>query len=154
MTEAKPEGWIIMRRRVSLAGRVSVAGAGTASGGTVTLTAVEDPGRSGVAPASHNEPRRYDTRILGDGFYFFLNLPSDRYLIGGRDELGHEIESKPVSIPLAEGEGRPPVIRVDLVATGNHEPTGDPRQRHTAGTASKVLARSQERARLAEHISR
>ena len=61
------ERWIIVRHRVSLAGRVTLKGGANATGGVVTLDAVsqvggrEGPRRSGA--------RRRETRIRRDGLY-------------------------------------------------------------------------------------
>jgi hypothetical protein len=49
--------------------------------------------------------RRYETHILGDGFYFFLDLPIGDYVLTGHDEDGNEIQGQRVSIKPADGTG-------------------------------------------------
>ena len=122
MTTVESDGWIVLRRRVSLAGRVLDAGGVAASGGelsaTVSLPAAaaqqQQSARRGterpraVAPAPANDfARRHDARIRNDGYYFFLDLPVGDYVIEGRAH-GHVIEASSVSIaPLAGAVNRP-----------------------------------------------
>jgi hypothetical protein len=125
MTTVDSEGWIIMRSRVSLAGRVKGAGGGIASGGVLSLTAAKEADRRNATSSSHDIRRRYDTRIRPDGFYFFLDLPAGDYVLDGQDEGGNEIEAKPVSIPPTDGSGPLHVVGVDLSAStrsGTDEP--------------------------------
>ena len=121
MTTVESDGWIILRRRVSLAGRVLDAGGLAASGGELSATvslpaaaAQQRPARRGterphaVAPASANDfARRHDARIRSDGYYFFLDLPVGDYVIEGRAH-DHAVEASSVSIaPLVGAVNRP-----------------------------------------------
>jgi hypothetical protein len=117
MPTVEPDGWIIMRSRVSLAGRVMGAGGGIASGGVLSLTVAKEADRRNATSSSHDSRRRYDTRIRSDGFYFFLDLPAGDYVLDGQDEGGNEIEAKPVSIPPPDGSGPLHVVGVDLTAS-------------------------------------
>jgi hypothetical protein len=117
MTTAESDGWIVMRSRISLAGRVTAASGGIASGGVLSLTAATGADRRKATSPSHDIRRRYDTRIRPDGFYFFLDLPAGDYVLNGQDERGNEIEAQRVSIPLAEGSGPLDVVDVDLSAS-------------------------------------
>ena len=125
MTMANADGWIVMRQRVSLAGRVTAAGGKIAGGGAVSLTTSQGTHRRSATSAHDSVPRRYETRILADGFYFFLDLPAGDYVLGGRDERGDEIEARQVSIPPVDGQGRSSVIDADLTTTAApaHEDT-------------------------------
>jgi len=117
MRTAAPDGWIVMRSRVSLAGRVTDAGGKVASGGVLNLTALRGPDQRNARLAPHAVARRYDTRIRGDGFYFFLDLPAGDYVLDGRDQRGNEIEAKRVSIPPLDSAGRLHIVDVDLSAS-------------------------------------
>jgi len=117
MPTVESDGWIIMRSRVSLAGRVEGAHGGIASGGVLSLTVAKEADRRNATSSSHDIRRRYDTRIRPDGFYFFLDLPAGDYVLDGQDEGGNEIEAKPVSIPPMDGSGPLDVVGVDLSAS-------------------------------------
>lgn len=129
MTVEKSDRWIVVRSRVGLAGRVTVAGGDTASGGVLGLTAARGADRQTVAASSPDVPRHYDTRIRGDGFYFFLDLPGGDYVINGQDERGNEIEAQPVSILPADASGHPHVVILDLIASAKQARIDDGRQR-------------------------
>src|SRR6516225_3400594 len=88
MTPTAPEGRVLIRSRVSLAGRVASADGEIANGGVLRLTAARDAAGS----------RHYETRIRTDGFYFFLDLPAGDYVLEGVDQHGTRLEAKPVSI--------------------------------------------------------
>jgi hypothetical protein len=114
MTTPTPDGWIVMRSRVSLAGRVTGADGDVASGGVLNLTAATGGDGHGAASPTPDRTRRYDARIRADGFYFFLDLPAGDYVLDGRDERGNEIEAKRVSIPPPTGSGPLNIVSADL----------------------------------------
>jgi hypothetical protein len=116
MTTPTPDGWIVMRSRVSLAGRVTGADGDVASGGVLNLTAATGGDGHGAASPTPDRTRRYDARIRADGFYFFLDLPAGDYVLAGEDEGGNEIEPKEVSIPRVDASGPPLIVSVDLSA--------------------------------------
>jgi hypothetical protein len=125
MTIVDADGWIVIRNRVSLAGRVTAASGDIASGGALSLTAAHGANRHNAKSPPHGIPRRYDTRIRPDGFYFFLDLPAGDYVLNGQDERGDEIEAKQVSIPPAQGSGPLHIVGVDLSSStrsGRHGP--------------------------------
>lgn len=115
------ERGIIVRHRVSLAGRVTLKGGANATGGVVTLDAVpqvggrEGPRRPGA--------RRRETQIRRDGLYYFLDLPAGRYALGGQDERGHVIEAELVTISATEGSAKATPLSQDLVASTNPAPS-------------------------------
>jgi hypothetical protein len=74
-------------------------------------------GRRNAASGPHATARRYDTRILPDGLYFFLDLPAGKYVLKGQDERGNEIEARQVSIPPADGTGPLHVVKVNVSAS-------------------------------------
>lgn len=115
MTTEVGSGWVVLRRAVTLAGRVTGAEGRPAVGGTVSMTA------AGTA-------RRYQARIRTDGFYFFLDLPAGDYLLDGQDERGNVIEAKRVSIPTTSGAERPRLLGNDLIATAKQAVTVDGRR--------------------------
>jgi hypothetical protein len=138
MTIVDPEDWIVMRRRVSLAGRVTAATGDIAGGGALSLTAAQVAEGQDATSPPRTILRRYDTRIRHDGFFFFLDLPAGDYLLKGQDERGNELEAKQVSIPPAEGSGPLHIVTVDLSAVTkpdtdapDHRP---PEPRRAAGT--------------------
>jgi hypothetical protein len=116
MTMIKSDGWIVMRSRVSLAGRVTAGDGGAASGGTLSLAAVQRADRGKAKSPPPAIVRQYDTSILGDGFYFFLDLPAGDYVLNGQDERGNELETQQVSIPPVDDASRLHVVGVDLSA--------------------------------------
>jgi len=125
MTTPTPDGWIVMRSRVSLAGRVTGADGDVASGGVLNLTAATGGDGHGAASPKPDRTRRYDARIRADGFYFFVDLPAGDYALVGRDERGNEIEAKRVSIPPPAGSGPLNIVSVDLsvaAKSGAHRP--------------------------------
>jgi hypothetical protein len=115
MITAPSEGWIVVRSRVSLAGRVTGTGGDIAGGGVLNLTAAKDAVAHRATSPTPDKSHRYDARIRPDGFYFFLDLPSGDYVLGGRDEHGNEIEAKRVSIPPAAGSGPLNIVGADLI---------------------------------------
>jgi len=141
MTTAESDGWIVMRSRVSLAGRVTAASGDIASGGVLGLTAAKGADRHKAASSSHDIGRRYETRIRADGFYFFLDLPAGDYVLDGQDERGNEIEARRVSIPPAEGSGPLDVVDVDLSAsTKSGADERPPEAKAPAGSARRRRA--------------
>ena len=100
MTTVEAAGWILMRSRVSLVGRV------TASGGTLRLTAVAAAaGRNAISSPRNIRPQ-YDTSIRHDGFCFFLDLPAGNYVLDSLNERSNEIEAREVSVLPAVGSRR------------------------------------------------
>jgi hypothetical protein len=116
MTTVRADGWTVARSRVSLAGRVTAVGGGVASGGLLDLTPVPGDGRHNAASPPRVTARRYDTRILADGLYFFVDLPAGQYVLKGQDDRGNEIKAQQVSIPPAGGTGPLHVVSMDLGA--------------------------------------
>jgi len=121
MTTPTPDGWMVIRSRVSLAGRVTGADGEIASGGVLSLTAAKDADRQSASPTLH----RYDAPIRPDGFYFFLDLPPGDYVLNGEDEGGNKFDEKQVSIPPADASGPPDIIAVDLSAALKSDATPD-----------------------------
>jgi hypothetical protein len=121
MTTSTPDGWIVMRSRVSLAGRVIGADGEIASGGLLSLTAAKDADWQSASPMPH----RYDAPIRPDGFYFFLDVPPGDYVLNGEDEGGNEIEQKQVSIPRVDASGPPDIVAVDLSAASKSDAASD-----------------------------
>ena len=119
MKPAGSDNWVVLRRRVSLAGRVTIPGGNAASGGAVTLTA-----KTATA--------RFETRVLADGFYFFVDLPHGDYLLTGRDEYGNEATPQTITLPLTPGTARPPVVKADVVTVSQPASTVDERPRKRA----------------------
>jgi hypothetical protein len=117
LTTVEAEGWIVMRSRVSLAGRVTASGGGIASGRALRLTAAAAADERNAISSSRNIRPQYDTRIRPDGFHFFLDLPAGDYVLDGRDERSNEIEAREVSIPPAVGSRPLRVVTVDLSAS-------------------------------------
>jgi hypothetical protein len=120
MTTVSQDGWIVMRSRVSLAGRVTAAGGEPAKGGALSLTAVRGATRNDSMPPPSDVGRRYETRILGDGFYFFLDLPVGHYVLTGHDEDGSQIEGLQISIRPTDGPG-PQEVNVSASRTSGAE---------------------------------
>jgi len=142
MTTAESDGWIVMRSRVSLAGRVTAVGGDIATGGVLTLTTAQGADRHKATSPPHDIRRRYDTHIRPDGFYFFLDLPAGDYVLNGQDERGSEIEAKQVSIPPAEGSGPLDVVDVDLSAsTRSDADEAKPEAKASAGSSRRRRAR-------------
>jgi hypothetical protein len=139
VTAAKPADWVILRRRVSLAGRVTLADGSNADGGVVRVASAQAVKKRSVTGASAESPGQYETTISRDGFYFFLDLPSGDYLLSGRDEHGSDIEAKPVSIPPAKGAERAPVIGVDLVVAAVQARVATGRQSRKRGSIQPGL---------------
>ena len=143
MTIVEPEDWIVMRNRVSLAGRVTAATGDIAGGGALSLTAAQAADGQDATSRPRDIRRRYDTRIRPDGFYFFLDLPTGDYVLNGQDEGGNEIEAHQVSIPPADGSGPLDVISVDLSAsTKSDADEGPPQAEASAGQTRRRGARS------------
>ena len=59
MTMIKSDGWIVMRTRVSLAGRVTAGDGGTANGGTLSLTTARRADHGKAKSPSGSIVRRY-----------------------------------------------------------------------------------------------
>jgi len=125
MTAPTPDGWIVMRSRVSLAGRVTGADGEIASSGVLNLTASEGADRHNASSSPHRTPRRYDAHIRPDGFYFFLDLPAGDYLLNGEDEAGNKFEEKQVSIPHVDASAPPDIVAVDLSAASKSDAASD-----------------------------
>jgi len=135
------DGWIVMRCRVSLAGRVTAAGGDMATGGVLSLTTAQGADRPKARSPSHDIRRRYDTRIRPDGFYFFLDLPAGDYVFFGQHEAANEIEAKQVSIPPAVGSGPLDVVEADLSAsTISDADKPEPKARASPTSARRRLA--------------
>ena len=129
MTIVETGHWIVVRRRVSLAGRVTGAGGNNASGGMLALAPAQpaQPAPTTRRPAARGAgqrrdtsspkgfARQYETRIRADGYYFFLDLPAGDYALSGQDERGNVIEAKQVSIPPTGRLGKLPVLGGDLI---------------------------------------
>ena len=115
MTMAETHDWLILRCRVSLAGRVTAGGGSVASGGVLRLTAMPAASRHHTRSRTHEVLRRYSTQIRSDGFYFFLDLPAGEYVLDGEDEQGDAIEAQRISIPAASSAGPAPVVSADLI---------------------------------------
>jgi hypothetical protein len=152
MTTVEAGRWIVMRSRVSLAGRVTASAGSIASGGALRLTAALNIDGQNETSLPRAIRRRYDTRIRPDGFYFFVDLPAGEYLLDGRDERGNEIEAREVSIPTASGSGPLHVVTVDLRAVTKPDtdaPTSDHRPQEPRGEAGPVRRRPRSRSLLA-----
>jgi hypothetical protein len=93
--------WIVVRHRVSLAGRVADADGGNASGGTLALTPAREGSRRSGVLSSLADARLRHACIRGDGLYYFLDLPEGNYVLSGQDECGNVIEARSVSISPA-----------------------------------------------------
>jgi hypothetical protein len=156
MTTAKSDGWIVMRCRVSLAGRVTGADGGIATGGALSLTAADDGDRQKATSPPPDRPRRYDTHIRWDGFYFFLDLPAGDYVLNGQDESGNPIAAQRVSIVPADGSGPLDVIGADLSASTKSDPgERPPRAEASAGpTTPRRGARSGSTIRMRKNTKR
>jgi hypothetical protein len=101
-TPSKPLCTVI-RRRVSVAGRVMRKGGVPACGGSVSID-------DGVV--------RQQTSIRSDGLYFCLDLPAGKHVLGGVDERGCVIEARSVKVPaVSDRPGGSPLLGIDLVAT-------------------------------------
>ena len=129
----EPNGhWTVLRRRVSLAGRVARGDGSPVSGGVVQLRqeAGVQPQAGGakrtgprsstsadaLAPAAMTvAPVAIETPIRRDGSYFFLDLSAGRYVTGGHDQRGRSIEAKAIDVPAADRARLPPLLAVDLM---------------------------------------
>jgi hypothetical protein len=125
MTALASDGWIVRQLQVRLAGRVIAADGGIASGGRLTLRALQGggPGKAKSYPAAFT--RQFDTPIRADGFYFFANLPAGDYVLEGQDEHGNQIEPRHVTVP-AKQVGAPDIVALDLTVaarSGSEEPS-------------------------------
>lgn len=129
-----------MRRRVSLAGHVIAASGASRAASAEQLREVQlgmalalaEDWRAArgvslreVSATSADLAHRNHAQVRSDGLYFFFDLPAGNYVLEGKDERGHRIETKPVSIPQASGPGTLPVLGVDLIARANQEQTAD-----------------------------
>jgi hypothetical protein len=136
MTPTAPDGRVVIRSRVSLAGRVAGADGEIASGGVLNLTAARDAARS----------RHYETRIRTDGFYFFLDLPAGDYVLEGVDQHGTRLEAKPVSIAPPRGSTLADIVSVNLTAvtpaTSSRAPAEAPVPAGRAGAGRVTRAAS------------
>lgn len=116
--------WVVLRRRVALAGRV-LRGKGEAGG----KAAAGENARGGVvtlsAPAFDVE-----TPIRSSGIYVFCDLAPGDYMIGGRDERGFAIEAKRVTIPLPDRHKKPTLLAFDLLVARTRAPAtgGSPKE--------------------------
>jgi hypothetical protein len=149
MTTSTPDGWIVMRSRVSLAGRVTGVDEEFASGGVLNLTAGTggDGDGHGAASARPDRTRRYDARIRADGFYFFVDLPAGDYVLDGRDERGNEIEERRVSIPPAAASGPLNIVSADLSVAAKSGADQPPGSAAAVPQANSPAPRSHKRAR-------
>jgi len=136
MTPTAPEGRVLIRSRVSLAGRVASADGEIANGGVLRLTAARDAAGS----------RHYETRIRTDGFYFFLDLPAGDYVLEGVDQHGTRLEAKPVSIAPPRPSTLTDIVSVNMTAatpaTSSRPPTGAPAPAGRAGAGGATRAAS------------
>ena len=116
MSDRTSGNWIVNRSRVRLAGLVTAAGGGIASGGRLTLSGSQgnDQGKANSPPPAFQ--RRYDACIRDDGFYFFVDLPAGDYLLSGKDESGNEIEQQQVVVPPIAELGASVFVALDLRA--------------------------------------
>lgn len=144
MTVVNTPCWIVVRRRVTLAGHVIAAPAASGAeraGLEVSSDASAEQLRElqlraarvldedwhaarcldtrEVSATSVDLESRYYAQVRSDGLYFFLDLPAGNYVLSGKDECGRPIETKPVSIPPVSGPGMLPVLGVDLIAQAN-----------------------------------
>jgi hypothetical protein len=117
MTISETECGVVVRRRVSLAGRVTVPGGAIAIGGVVVLTPALGTKRRAVEPSSQHAGRRYETHIRGDGFYVFCDLPDGSYVLSGQDADGQAIEVQSVAISESDHASAPYFKAFDLIAT-------------------------------------
>ncbi|MDM0047907.1 hypothetical protein [Variovorax sp. J22R115] len=124
--------WTVVRRRVSVAGRVARRDGSPVSSGVVQLrheasvqaqTGVpERAGSRGSARAdaaatatTTAQASAFETQIRRDGLYFYLDVPAGRYVLGGHDQGGGLIESRAITVPVADRARMPPLLDVDLV---------------------------------------
>lgn len=108
--------WVVMRRRVSLAGHVWRGADLPASSGAVHLTpsAPEAPG----AAASPGAPLCHAAPIRPDGRYVFMDLPAGDYAVTGHAGAGRRqqaLQGRTVAVPAAERRQPPLLIAFDLV---------------------------------------
>jgi len=121
MTLGDPNRWIVLRRRVAIAGRVVDDAGVPADGGVLSMraqpaTSPRRPGRRGAdAPPMNHFVQLHETRVRGDGFYFFLDLPAGEYLIDGRDARDRAIEPRSISIAPVVGPAAKPLLGINLV---------------------------------------
>jgi hypothetical protein len=134
-TQVKLDGWTVVRSRVSLAGRVTAADGVVASGGVVSLIPVLGDDARKPETSGRTFARQRDTCILGDGFYFFLDLPPSDYVLNGRDERGNEIEPRQVSMAPADGAGHMDVMSADLTTRGKRGADKSPLEEAKASVA-------------------
>lgn len=110
--------WTVVRRRVSVAGRVARADGAPVASGIVRLRhedAAKPQAGSRRAPAkSIVDTVVHETAIRRDGSYFYLDLPAGRYVAGGHDERGRSIEAKAIDVPVADRARLPPLLDVEL----------------------------------------
>lgn len=96
----------VVRRRVSVGGRVSNTAGAPANGGQVALTPLPDD--TGTA-------RRWEGAIRPDGLFFILDAPPGDYLLDGHDASGRAITAQPVSVAPFDAAPRKPLMGVQLV---------------------------------------
>ena len=122
MTLVDPDRWIVLRRRVAIAGRVVDDAGVPADGGDLSMRA-QPPAtpprrtarRGADAPPMNHFARLHETRVRSDGFYFFLDLPAGDDLIDGRDARGRAIEPRSISIAPVVGPAAKRLLGVNLV---------------------------------------
>lgn len=103
MHRSSEPSWRVIRRRVSVAGHVMRKGGVPVCGGSVVI---DEGTLQRQAP------------IRSDGFYFCLDLPSGKHVLGGVDERGCVIEPRSIKVaPVSDRPGGSPLLGIDLVAT-------------------------------------
>ena len=118
MTRVGPDQWIVIRRRVAIAGRVFNGAGVPVNGGQLSLQA-QLPAKAPRRPARRGadappRSRVYETRVRSDGFYFFLDIPAGEYLLDGQDAHGQSIELRSISVEPVIGPAVKPLLGIDL----------------------------------------
>lgn len=111
-TVSKDAWAAVVRRRVSVGGRVADGAGAPASGGQVALTPLQegDATQAGFVP-------RWEGEIRADGLFFILDAPPGNYLLDGHDARGRTIAAQPVSIAPFSAAPRKPLMGLQLVVT-------------------------------------
>jgi hypothetical protein len=118
--------WEIIRRRVSVAGRVFGRDGTVAAGVGVSITSMPEAYRrrlDGALGASATRqgdpPKRLDLVVSGpDGVYYYLDLPQGRYTLTAVDSRTGGRDEKSVTVKGEDSGGGAPVI-VDFDLSGS-----------------------------------